>query len=144
MKKKTTNLVLLALALVFSLGATAGAFSLNSIDYNAPQPRPVLYDNDRFLGNAEATSTEFTATSGSGNTIRVWFDNHERSSVTVTLYKYGWFGLKDNVLSFTVAGNNVASDTYTATGADSGKYFIKVAASDGGDITGYLRANQLT
>lgn len=143
MKKRVTGLFL-AIVLALSLGVSASAVSLNAIDYNAPQPRAVLYDNDRFSGKASADSTEFTATKGSGNTIRVWYDNQESSSVTVTLYKYGWFGLKEAVLTFDVSGNGDKWDVYTESGADSGTYYINVEANDGGNITGYLRANQIT
>lgn len=133
-----------SLVMVFSMVGAAGASSRNAIDYNAPQPRAVLYSNSRFSGNASADSTEFTATKGSGTTIRVWYENQENLSVTVRLYKYGLFGLKSVVLEFEVSGNSSKFEAYTANGADTGKYYINVEASDGGDITGYLRANQIS
>lgn len=156
--------LLLSLVMVFSIAGAAGDGSRNAhdydaldynaiyynahdydaLDYNAPQPRPVLYSSSRFSGNASADSTEFTATKGSGTTIRVWYENQENSSVTVRLYKYGWFGLKSVVLEFDVSGNSNRFEEYTANGADTGKYYINVEASDGGVITGYLRANQIS
>lgn len=145
MKKRIIGLLSsFALALTFSMVSPVGAISLNAIDYNAIQPRAVLYDNDRVSGNASFDSTDFTASKGSGKTIRVWYDNKERSSVTVTLYKYGWFGTKEDVLVFDVSGNSGHYEEYTASGADSGKYYINIESALGDDITGYLRANQVS
>lgn len=135
--------LLFGLVMVFVVAGAVRSDPLNARDYNAPQPRPVLYSNSRCSGNASVDSTEFTATDGSGTTIRVWFENHENSSVAVRLYKYGWFGLKSNVLKFDVSGNDSDYKEYTASRADTGKYYINVQASDGGDISGYLRANQI-
>lgn len=137
MKKRAIGLFLGLVMVLF------GAISLTALDYNAPQSRAVLYDNNRLGGNASADSTEFTASKNNGDTICVWYENKANSSVKVTLYKYGWFGLKSNVLDFEVAGNSSKSEEYTASGANTGTYYINIQASDGGVITGYLRANQI-
>ncbi len=140
--KKRNIALFIVLVLTLSIGISVHAISLNAIDYNAPVPRTVLYDNDNVGGNASYDSTEFTATKGSGDTIRVWYDNKEKSSVTVTLYQYGWFGHKNAVLKFDVDGKSVNQGIYEASNADSGKYDINITASNGDIINGYLRANQ--
>ncbi len=137
--------MVVSLVLVFALFGTVHACSTISGD-GAIRPCMMfadLYDNEYFSGHGSADTTEFTATTGSGNTIRVWYENHANSAVTVRLYKYGWFGLKDVVLEFAVKGNSAEYKEYTASGADSGKYYINVDSDDGGLISGYLRARQL-
>lgn len=142
MKKRNIG-AFTTLALALSIGVSAAAISLNAIDYNASSPRPVLYDNDNVGGNASYDSTRFTATKGSGDTICVWYDNQNQLSVKITLYKYGWFGHKDTVLEFHVDGESADKGEYKASQADSGRYYINITSSDGGDIDGYLRANQV-
>lgn len=101
----------------------------------------VLYDDDRLGGKASVVSTDFTATDGSGNTISVWYDNQESSSVKVTLYKYGWFGMKDVVLEFDVAGNDDERKEYIASKAS--RYYVNISSNDGGNVTGHLQVNQI-
>ena len=115
----------------------------NSLDYKKSNIGTVLYDNDKFGGEASGVTTDFTATNGSGNIISIWYDNQESSSVKITLYKYGLFGSKDIVFEFEVAGNDSQRKEYTEYSADSGKYYINVSSSYGGDIMGHLQVNQI-
>lgn len=133
-----------ALFVAFIAVISVGAISLNSIDYNSVPPKAVLYDDDRISSTASFDSTDFTTTKGSGNTIKIWYDNKENSSVKITLYKYGLFGTKDDVLVFKVSGNDNKYKEYTANKADSARYYINIEASYGDNITGYLRATQIS
>ena len=138
---------IISLFLIFSL-ALFTLFSINIlldniINYNSIESKSVLYNNNRVSSQASFVSTDFTASKGLGKTIGVYYKNQQNSSVKVTLYKYGWFGSKDNVLVFRVSKNDNKYKEYTSNGADNARYYIHIEASYGDDIAGYLRVNQI-
>lgn len=102
----------------------------------------VLYDN-RFLGNASYDTTDFTASKGAGHTIEIGYDNKESSNVKVTLYRYGMFGDKDNVVVFDVLGESQGLGKYKAIKADNSRYYVNIQAENGDNITGYLTVKQI-
>lgn len=141
MRKRVISLLLI---LTFSLIVAVGTISQNLMNDHEAQPTVILYDNDRFCGKASSNSTDFTTSKGSGNTIRVSYDNQENAPVKVTLYQYGWFGTKNDVLVLNISGNDQGYQEYTASKADHAKYYVNVQAEYGDDITGSLRVNQIS
>ena len=53
----------------------------------------------------------------------------------------GWFGMKDVVLEFDVAGNDDERKEYIASKAS--RYYVNISANDGDNVTGHLQVNQI-
>ncbi|MDO4286805.1 MAG: hypothetical protein Q4C40_03685 [Eubacteriales bacterium] len=105
-----------------------------------------LYDDSNISTSSGSTRTDtFTATSGNGGIIRVWYRNDASISAKVILYKYD-SGTKKykNAINFTVDSGKGKWKEYKGVGASTGKYYITIEAIGGKNVKGYLRAIQTT
>lgn len=107
----------------------------------AVEPLALVYVNDNLSSSAVFETQYFSCVSGNGNSLRYWFQNTGSSSCTVQLYKKTALGDAYTQAPFTVAAGKQKSQVFSNPGSKTFK--IKVTATDGGVISGKLRANQL-
>lgn len=103
-------------------------------------PRAVEVDETVFNAKGDYETMDFSCAASNGSTLRVFYRNESDHECTVTLYKYGFFGTRSDVGHETIPAGGEKHFSYSNPG---GKTFcIRVKSTDGGEVEGYLRANQ--
>lgn len=145
MKMNMKKLLCLGLTLIMGICAMCGsacaleapiASDTTLSDMKAVSPRYVLYRQSVSSTSGTWDSSIISARSGSGNYIRFWFNNTTSEYVTVYLYRTD-LGADRIVDQMTVAGNAQNSEVYFQRSAESGRYFLRIEATQsGGAIRG--------
>lgn len=104
-------------------------------------PRSVEVAEEIYNSSGHATSSTFTCTRGEGESLRVWYENTSPNDCKVTLVleskvSDNEYELQSMIVS---AGDN---QHFTYDGPGAGTYFIKLVSVNGGEVRGYVRANQ--
>ena len=151
MNMNMKKLLCLGLTLIMGLCAMCGsacaleapiASDTTMSDMNAVSPRYVLYRQSVSSTSGTWDSSIIPARSGSGNYIRFWFNNTTSEYVTVYLYRID-LGADRIVDQMTVAGNAQNSEVYFQRSAESGRYFLRIEATQsGGAIRGTVSVAQ--
>ena len=104
-------------------------------------PRSVEIEDNIRASNGTYTSSAFTCPSTNGNTLRIFYRDESGNAANVVLQKQGFFGSWSKADDMEISGNGEGYFTYDNPG---GKTFrIVVHSMNGGEVEGYLRANQL-
>ena len=104
-------------------------------------PRLVEIEDNIRASNGTYTSSAFTCPSTNGNTLRIFYRDESGNAAKVVLQKQGFFGSWSKADDMEISGNGEGYFTYDNPG---GKTFrIVVHSMNGGEVEGYLRANQL-
>lgn len=145
MKMNMKKLLCLGLTLIMGICAMCGsacaleaptAGDATISDMNAVSPRSVLYRQNASSTRGAWDSDIISAESEHGKYIRFWFNNTTSEYVTVYLYRIDLGGNRI-VGQMTVAGNAQKSEVYFQRSADTGRYFLRIEATQsGGAIRG--------
>ena len=153
MKDTKKKLITTGLAVVMAMTTVGGvacaaepvdeaAREAEAASIAAIQPRGVIFPSQAISGLNSWRSESFTATAGSGNYIRYWYNNRTSERVIVYLYRVN-SGRDLLVKQMTVNGNSQDTRIYNGGNADSGTYYIRVSAVEsGGTIRGNVSAAQ--
>lgn len=138
----------LTLVLMVSVVVPTNAICADSLDDTVIQSRDVC-DKPHIRGDAEIpVAATFANVEGKGKIVRVWYQNKSKDPVRVILQKmeHRRFGKSEwvDVFSppFLISGKGDGWREYTANDADNASYRIKLTATNGGLVEGYLRAVQ--
>lgn len=151
MKMDMKKLLCLGMTLIMGICAMCGsscsleaptAGDATMSDMNTVSPRYVLYRQSVSSTSGTWDSSIISALSDSGSYIRFWFNNTTSEYVTVYLYRTD-LGADRIVDQMTVAGNAQNSETYFHRYADTGRYFLRIEATQsGGAIRGIASVAQ--
>ena len=151
MNMNMKKLLCLGLTLIMGLCAMCGsscasesptAGDATMSDMNAVSPRSVLYRQSVSSTRGAWDSSIISAEAEHGKYIRFWFNNTTSEYVTVYLYRID-LGADRIVDQMTVAGNAQNSEVYFQRSAESGRYFLRIEATQsGGAIRGTVSVAQ--
>lgn len=138
---KRLSALLLAVCMAASLSVSACVADKGTpAESSIISPRAVEVNEPVFSKNGDYQTIDFACASSNGSTLRVFYRNESDHECTVTLYEYGFFGVKLDVGNETIPAGGEKYFSYSNPG---GKTFcIRVKSTDGGEVEGYLRANQ--
>lgn len=138
--KLTKRFLVLFLALVMSFTLAAPAFADEPDDGNAGiMPLLQIFPDDDILSSSSYRTDEFAPNPGAGNYIQFWFANTSNNLVWVYLYRVG---ISTPVKMIEVPAQTNGLGVYYSATAESGTYYVRIVAQNGGLIQGRLAVAQ--
>lgn len=141
--------MLLAIAVLLSVG-TVSACAVENPSMPSTEDEVVSWPTVSLLADLipgqnisvqnSSFTTTFSAASGEGNIIRVWYKNQTTRPVTVIVKQIHWYGSLE-VLRFTIPAGQGAWREYSGHSGNQ-KYSVRLESNGGGNLIGYLRAVQ--
>lgn len=136
---KVKRFLSLLLALVMALSLAAPAFAAGDDPDEGIMPLIQIFPDGPVSGMSSVRTDDFRANPNAGNYIQFWFENQTDTPVDMYLYRTDKAGSAGPIR---INGHSNDRGVYYDTTAESGTYYLRIVAQNGGLIVGRLAANQ--